>query len=97
MRRLATFSQLHARQAVPGTWRPFRRQRAAGACTLAPIDLEWVLREMRKTGVTLQLVLSEYRDPGPLHPRTANQEKRGETGVFFRNVPDGVQPVRIAV
>ena len=28
----------------------------------APIDLEWVRREMRKTGVTLQLVWSEYRD-----------------------------------
>ena len=28
----------------------------------APIDLEWVHREMRRTGVTLQLVWTEYRD-----------------------------------
>ena len=28
----------------------------------APIDLQWVRQEMRKTGVTLQLVWSEYRE-----------------------------------
>jgi len=41
-----------------------------------PIDFEWVHREMRRAGVTLQLLWVEYRDAHAHHERDDGRERR---------------------